>query len=242
MMPMHISSADGLSFDELMLEIEAEPALAASVLREANIIESGVLPTVKLHEAGRRLGRIRLCEIVEQSFTQNQGVSPDAEKLWERSLRRAIAARLLAERTGIIDPAEAYTLGLLHDAGEMLFNSLFPAEMTFMQDLDIDTRIEREIIAFGVEQSQVGQWLLESWGVPRSLAAIAQSHRDVMQINTPTALLLHIADRIAQADDPDKVLAHDTSGSSHLAKLRIERDELVSIHLQTTAAIKEYVA
>ncbi|MBV9960308.1 MAG: HDOD domain-containing protein, partial [Acidobacteria bacterium] len=196
-----LSSLHGLTLDELIGEIESEPALAACVLREANLGGGNTLPTVNLYKACHHLGLARLREVLERRFAQHQCLSPNAGKLWERALRRAVAARLIARQTNIISPDEAYTLGLLHDVGEMLFNSLFPAEMTFMEDLDVAQRLEREVVAFGVEHSQVGQWLLESWGVPHDLAAILQTHHDIMKINRPAMLLLHLADRIARPDD-----------------------------------------
>src|SRR5437868_3232150 len=103
----------------------------------------------------------------------------------------ADAARLLAERTGLMTPGGAYALGLLHDAGELLLCSLFPEEMENLLWLGEEARLEREVAAFGVDHAQVSQWALEALGLPRALGALVQTHHDALRINAPAALLLH---------------------------------------------------
>src|SRR5207237_4086650 len=117
----------------------------------------------------------------------------DDRRFKEHSLRCAVAARLLAEQTGVIAPADAYALGLLHDIGELLLCSLFPEEMENLLWLDEEARLEREVAAFGVDHAQVGQWALEATGLPRALGALVQTHHDALRINAPAALLLHMA-------------------------------------------------
>ena len=226
-----------LSFDELAREVESEPILAACALRAANAGAYGA-PTARLREACEHLGESRLRAIIERNCLRDEQ-SVDAERLWEHSLRCATAARLLAEQTAIIDPEDAFTLGLLHDIGEILFRSLFPAEIDEMRDLSDAERRDDEVIAFGVEHAQLSQWILESCGLPRALTATAQTHHDVMRINDPAALLLHVADAIARADDAYKVVALDALGSDRLALLRISRADLASIHERTAAIIEQ---
>ncbi|MCA1849526.1 MAG: HDOD domain-containing protein, partial [Acidobacteria bacterium] len=154
----------------------------------------------------------------------------------------AEAARLIAEHTGIIDADDAYTLGLLHDVGEFLFRALFREEVEGMQDIEEGARIEREVTAFGVDHAQVGQWVLEACGVPRALTAVVQTHHDVMRINAPAALLLHVVNAIAHADNPHKVAALDELGSDRLAMLRLGRADLANIHARTAERIESHLA
>jgi len=223
-----------LSFDELSRFIEVGPLLAAAVLREANSIDE---PTAKLHVACLRLGEARVRGCVARNYERNQDGSV-LEQVWEHSLRCAASARQLAELTMLIDPDEAYTLGLLHDIGKILLLSLFPVEMENIIWLDEDAGINREVAAFGVDHAQVGQWVLESCGVPRALTAAVQAHHDGLRINAPTALLLHVANAIARADAPHKVAALDTLGSDRLALLGLSRSDLAGIHARTAAALE----
>jgi putative two-component system response regulator len=225
-------------FDDLVREIETEPVLAACALRAANTGSYGT-PTARLREACERLGSARLRAIIELNCMPDERGRNTERSLWEHSLRCATSARLLAEHTAIIDPEDAFTLGLLHDIGEILLRSLFPSEMDEMETLADAERRDDEVAAFGVEHAQLGQWILESCGLPRALTATVQTHHDVMRINDPAALLLHVANAIARADDAYKVAALDALGSDRLALLRISRADLASIHERTAALIEQ---
>jgi putative nucleotidyltransferase with HDIG domain len=181
------------------------------------------------------LGDRRLREFVAQN---SAGVKED-EGLWEHSLRCAEAARLIAEKTALMNSEEAYSLGLLHDIGRVLLCSLFPEEMKEMEGFEDDARIEREVAVFGVDHAQVGQWVLESCGVPRTLTSFVQTHHDVMRTNTPAALLLHVANAIARANDPFKVAALNTIGTERLYMLSLSRHDLFRIHTSVDSALEQ---
>jgi putative two-component system response regulator len=224
--------------DDLNSEIEKDPLLAARVLREANNLGGEMSETIDLQAACARLGEERLRAVINESVVSD-GSSPNFDSLREHSICCAKVARLLAEHTKIIEPQTAYALGLLHDVGEALLRSLFPEEMGNIIWLDEDERIEKEIATFGVDHAQVGQWILESCGVPRLLSAAVQSHHDVMRINAPAALLLHVANVIAHAKDPSEVKALDALGSDRLAMLHLSRGDLAQIYTEMADVIED---
>ena len=233
---------DDASYEEMVSQIETDPLLAASVLSESNKRFPDE-PSARIHTACRRLGASGLRSIIVRLGTPGGGDS-QLSLIKEHSLRTASAARLLAQHTGIIDEDDAYALGLLHDIGEMMLGVLFPGEMEAIRDCEEDARIEHEVAAFGVDHAQVGQWVLESCGVPRSLTAVVQTHHDVMRINAPAALLLHVANAIAHADDHYKFTALDALGSDRLAMLGLNRMDIASIHAtiaHASAALPELV-
>jgi HD-like signal output (HDOD) protein len=96
--------------------------------------------------------------------------------------------------------------------------------------LDASERAEYEAASYGVDHAQVGQWVLESCGVPRALAAAVQTHHDVAYTGDPAALLLHIADTVAHADDPYRVAALDSISTERLYMLRLNRHDLFGVH------------
>ncbi|MBV8856387.1 MAG: HDOD domain-containing protein [Acidobacteria bacterium] len=222
--------ASGLSFDELRERVSADPLLAARALRAANA--AGGLRTASLAAACTALGPVSLCKAVSGENTWGE-CEPLSEESWEHSLRAAEAARLIAEQTGILDPEDAYTLGLLHDVGQVLLASLFPATAAVLSGLDAEERAGYESASYGVDHAQVGQWALEACGVPRRLAAAVQTHHDVDGANDPAALLLHVADVIAHADDPYKVAALDSISTERLYMLRLSRHDLFRVHALT---------
>jgi len=224
----------GLTFDELVEIVSGNPLLAARVLREANSADG--LQTANLRLACSALGDARLRSVVSGGAAWG-GNSSVSENFWEHSLRAAEAARLLAEQTGVLAPEDAYTLGLMHDAGEALLASLFPATAAVLAGLDAGERAEYEAASYGVDHAQVGQWVFEACGVPRPLSSALQTHHDAVDINDPAALLLHVADAVASADDAFKAAALDTIGADRLYMLRLSRTELFRIHASTRDAM-----
>jgi putative nucleotidyltransferase with HDIG domain len=227
------------SLDDLLYKVAAEPALSAYALFEANVGQRGENTIASIENACARLGEARLRAMVEQNPGRNDETQ---QEMREHSLRTAEAARMLAEHTGVMDAENAYALGLLHDIGQMFLHELFPAEMMNMQAFADDERTEQEVIAFGVDHAQIGQWILAACGLPRDLTAAVQTHHDVIRIDNQVALLLHVANAIAHADAPFKVAALDALGSDRLAILHLSRADLASIHAQVAAIIEQRYA
>lgn len=223
--------ASGLSFDELAEKVSCNPLLAALALRAANAAYG--LRTADLGAACSALGLEGLREAVSGGGSWVEGGGPLADELWEHSLRAAEVARLIAEQTGILDPKAAYTLGLLHDVGQVPLAALFPETAAVLAGLDSSERAEYEAASYGVDHAQVGQWVLEACGVPRPLAAAVQAHHDVDCTGDPAALLLHVADAVAHADDPYKVAALNSISSERLYMLRLRRHDLFRVHALT---------
>jgi putative nucleotidyltransferase with HDIG domain len=219
-------------FEELRREIVTDPLLAAYVLQEANT-RYNAEPTADLNEACARLGVAHLRAVVARMGSRDW--SGEAGRFCTHALRTAEAARLIAAHTSIVGEEAAYTLGLLHDVGEILLGALFPEETSGFDALAPEVRVEREVAAFGVDHGQVGQWVLESCAMPRALAAAVQAHHDAMRINAPVALLLHMADAVARIDETCNFASLDELGSDRLALLGLNRSVLADIHTQTSA-------
>lgn len=228
----------GMPLAALVREVKADPVLAANVLRYSNAdscdavsgaadIRAACVKLVggRVHDGGRTL--------------TSDPRADEGDELLQHSLRCAVAAEQLAVRSKVIAPAEAYTLGLLHDIGEFLLRALFPGEMENILWLADSIRTEREVAAFGVDHCQVGQWILESCGLPRYLTAAVQAHHDAPRIADRVALLLYVADAIARSTEPGEGAAHDALSADRLAVLGLTRGDLAEIHGQVTAAVED---
>ena len=226
-----VFDAYGLDFGELTEKVSCEPLLAARVLHAANAARG--VGTADLHAACSSLGLVGLREAVAGEGARDEGGAPLSDEFWEHSWRAAVAARLIAEQTSILEPEAAYTLGLLHDVGQALLASLFPETAAVLAGLEVEERAEYEAASYGVDHAQVGQWVLESCGVPRSLAAAVQTHHDVACVNDPAALLLHVADAVARADDAYEVAALDSISPERLHMLRLSRNDLFRVYALT---------
>lgn len=223
---------------ELLSGVESEPALAAVVLRAANAECPAEAVTASLPAACARLGADALRDLIARTCA-NENVSYEAAELRDHSVRCATAAKLLAEKTGALDPDHAYTAGLLHDLGEALLRSLFPEEAEQIIWLGHPFRVEKEVAAFGVDHAQVGQWILDACNVPPHLALTIQTQHDITLINDPAALLLHVADAVARAHDSSEVASLDGLTPDRLALLRLTRADLARVHELTTEKVGE---
>jgi putative nucleotidyltransferase with HDIG domain len=222
-----------LPLEELVRVVEREPALAAAVLRAANACASAEDATMSLYAACTRLGGEALRGIVSKGESPER-CDPEAEAMRGRSRRCAVAAMLLAEKTGALDPDEAYTAGLLHDLGEALLRSLFPEEAESIAWLGHPFAVEREVAAFGVDHAQVGQWILDACGVPATRSFAVQAHHDTDHVNDPPALLLQVAVAVAGAKDSSEIVSLDALAPDRLALLRLTRADLARVHEMTT--------
>jgi putative nucleotidyltransferase with HDIG domain len=225
-----------LPLEELLRVVEREPALAASVLRAANAGLRAEDATMSLYAACERLGAERLREHITQA-DEGRRCCHDAELLRDHSRRCAAAAMLLAERTGAVDPDEAYTAGLLHDLGEALLRSLFSEEADNITWLGHPFTAEKEVAAFGVDHAQVGQWILDACGVPATLSFAVQAHHDVEHVNDPAAILLQVADAVASVNDSSEMSGLDALAPDRLALLRLTLAEVARIQERTTEIV-----
>jgi len=224
-----------MPLDDLVNEIKLDPIMAARVLRQANLNAVAEARTADIETACDRLGEEGV-RAVGQHITRDRD---DVDELWQHSLRCASAAKQLAARSHVIAPAEAYTLGLLHNIGEFLLRALFPEGMENILWLTDSLRTDREGAAFGVDHYQVGQWVLESCGLPNYLATAVQGYHDAARIHDPTTLLLHVADAIARATEPGEMAAQVALSANSLVMLRLTRGDLVEIHEQVAAAMAD---
>jgi response regulator RpfG family c-di-GMP phosphodiesterase/HD-like signal output (HDOD) protein len=225
-----------ITSDELRQKFMTEPMLAMDMLKLANVTYSSA-PTAQLTVAMTRVGEARLRVLLEQNGLPSSDAKTDE---WSaRALRCAVAAQQLAAHTNIMNPDDAYSLGLLHNVGEVLLANLFPEEMCALEHVEEGARLQREVEIFGVDHAQISQWMLETCGVPRSLTSAVQTHHDVMRINSPIALLMHIAHQIANAEEAYKVAAVDALGTDRLVMLGLDRADLHKIYERVNSINEE---
>ena len=165
---------------EIARLIRLDPAIAARVLQVANsAYYSKGVRCFTVDEAVKRVGFSQIYELVAYAVASQVLVRPlevydlEADDLWRNSVCCALAAEVLAERTGQ-DRDVAYTAGLLHAVGMVVIDGW--ALKHGRDDLKLrDTGFPRqadesEIAAFGFTQAETGAVLLESWDFPSSIS------------------------------------------------------------------------
>jgi putative nucleotidyltransferase with HDIG domain len=163
--------------------IRIDPALASSTLRLANsaFFATGGGKVENLSEALMRLGqqevyRLAALSLASRWMTQKvEGYRWEAGDFCRLSLVIAVAAELLAEKTGRVDAKTAYTAGLVHEIGKLAVAHAcaeqFPAVREHQKSTHC-TWLAAEKHVLGFDHAEVGAELLRRWKFPPSLVAV----------------------------------------------------------------------
>lgn len=200
--------------------VERDPGLTAKVLRTANSTFFGQARTVDTVErAVLVLGcaMVRSIAVSAAVFDRVGERLPASvvDRIWHHSLATATTARLLATRTKLGDRDDAFTAGLLHEAGRLLLMRRYPA---LYADPEADAGIETaERAQIGVDHGVVGGWLFEAWNLPPAIVqAVAQHHAEHPAPGLPT--LIFTANLMTR--HPDGALLLAEASDLHAAAAR----------------------
>jgi diguanylate cyclase (GGDEF)-like protein len=128
----------------------------------------------------RSLRNLALCVAVQNCVRGGMGKF-DLDGFWEDSLRRAVAARMLAESfpQADVDPVEAFTFGLLQDLGVVALVQTAPeraeAWMAGRARMAEDRR-RTELEVFGMAHDDIAESLINAWSLPAELAMPMRHH------------------------------------------------------------------
>lgn len=193
---------------ELKTCIERDPALAAKLLRVVNSsMFSPARPVADLTQAVALLG-VKAVKLLALGFTLpermfDEQTSSATAHYWQRTLRRAVAARRLAAAVHWREGEEAFITGLLADVGvavllqEAAEDYLPIFEGARYGELDALTA-ERQV--FGFDRRQLTRRLLTEWRLPLSISAAIDEAADGGDVNRAlgrTARLLYVAELVA---------------------------------------------
>ena len=112
-----------------------------------------------------------------------------------------MTAELLAESVKGIDPADAYTAGLLHDMGKIILSEYVDVDIEAIKrvmdekDMAFD---EAEHDTLGVDHAAMAGALLKRWQIPPDITdAVHWHHRpDRSERNRELTDLVHVADAL----------------------------------------------
>ncbi|MES2716649.1 MAG: HDOD domain-containing protein [Pseudomonadota bacterium] len=164
--------------------LSRDPALVAQVLRLANAAVYGRSGRIAhLHEAVLMLGRQQLGAVLTAAavvgqFDQAACPGFDLQRFWREALSCGIAAQALAVELGA-DAGLAFTTGLLHDMGRLVFATRLPGALTEAQawarlhDQPLHCA-EREVL--GIDHAEAGALLARHWHFPPAVVVAIASH------------------------------------------------------------------
>jgi putative nucleotidyltransferase with HDIG domain len=172
--------------------VERDPVLSAKLLALANSAYFGLArPASSLREVLFYLGHTevyRLAIAVSLSGILSRkalAYAMDEGQLWRHSLLTAKCAEMLAasSKSGEVDGSTAYTAGLLHDIGKIIFNQVLPADTQRLLAVALETGEEAGIAAeqklLGTDHAEAGACLLQQWKLPVSIVTAVASHESL---------------------------------------------------------------
>ncbi len=195
-------------FEELAKVLETDQAIATKVLKMANSPYYGLSGKVSsIQHASVVLGYKTLGDLVTMAGSSGlvgnalEGYELDAGDLWKHSMAVAIGSRLIAEKRIPELANDAFSAGLIHDAGKLILNkhvlerkAQFEAAMANGQKTFLSA--EREILGF--DHAEIASEACAKWNIPESVSAAIQYHHDPQRSEkSPLAYILHMSDSIA---------------------------------------------
>jgi HD-like signal output (HDOD) protein len=182
-----IQIADDPSADsqDLLAVVEQDPAVAARLMQVVNSAYCGLRnPVGDLRSAITLLGleRVRSLALtisIGSTFGRPTPVGLlDPQRLWDHSVCVATISRLIASRSDICPPEEAYLAGLVHDMGLLFINQhlnkLAPRVLAHVQSGMSLPNAERRVLAF--DHAQVGAYVAWRCGFPRGIVSAIDFH------------------------------------------------------------------
>ncbi|MDR1461759.1 MAG: HDOD domain-containing protein [Azoarcus sp.] len=200
-----------VSISKVVLLMEADPALAASVLKLVNSAFYGFSRKIESVERAipilglQQTHELVLAMSVSSVFKGIRPLSMDMKQYWQGCMLTALAARELAHATCNPASERLFVIGLLADIGHLVMYLVIPDLAVSAQNAadaghePLHTA-ERRII--GCDFAETGAALMNTWGLPRSFAETigAQITPQLAGKRTFEAELLHLALAISKAD------------------------------------------
>jgi len=175
--------------EEVVEVLKHDTVLTAKLLRACNASSLALAePVGSIDQAVLILGYHKILEMAlalafgEALAVPMPGYAVEANELWSHSLVAAVAAELVARElpTGV-DPAVAFTGGLLHDLGKVVMaQTLTPERQAAIRYQIAEhgrSRAEAERAVLGTDHAEVGACLLRLWRLPEDLIeGVARHH------------------------------------------------------------------
>lgn len=201
------------AIEDLAALIQLDPVLASATVRMANsVFFSGGTPVETVSQAVMRLGARELYKLAALSLASRwmaievDGYRWEAGDFCRASLIKALAAEALAQSTGLVDPALAYTCGLVHDIGKLAVAFSCAPSFAAIRARSAETActwLAAETAELGFNHAAVSARLLAEWRFPEACVAVAANNPPAPEQLAPEQLALaahiHAAQHLSAA-------------------------------------------
>jgi HD-like signal output (HDOD) protein len=168
-----------------------DPVMTAKFLRIANSpMYGGTRKIDSVQVAVQRLGMAMVKSVVlaislNSTIIREKRLGQRALELWDHSMSTALAGQFLAKRLGIDQPS-AFTFGLMHDIGK-LAAWLLMIRMTVNKP-EVRPKLMESLVED--THAEVGETLVDVWGMPFEVKAICGGHHKVQTLGEAEKFIL----------------------------------------------------
>ncbi len=243
------------SFKDVAAIIETDQAIAARVLKVANSAYYGLSGMVNsIHQATVVLGQQTLEQVITMVSSSSllgkrlKGYNLNAGVLWKHSLAVALGSRMIAAKRAPALESDAFSVGLIHDAGKLALNKYLEQKkqevQRFFNDHSASSLLaERHVLGF--DHTEIAEDLCRKWKLPDSHAEAMRYHHDpVSSGDNQLAHVIYLANYLAKeagyGSDPcaDVTPLEETS----LKALTLKQADIEDLSADLSAAVEEITA
>ena len=193
-----------VSFSRVEELLNQNPALAAHLLRLANsplFYAGGEIRTVTraiLHVGLDRASRHLSALVLKKLFS-----SPGLQRVWNHSVTAAQINNQLSKLCHYPEPDELLLLGLVHDIGQIVLDSLgetfYKAYHQLRKEGHYPVEIERKL--FGKSHAEIGADLLAFWSFPKDMTEAVRYHHAPSQSKLPLTSFVYVAESWLESEE-----------------------------------------
>ncbi len=195
------------SSSDLAKVIQADPAMAAKILKLANSSYYGFRQKIgNVPQAVTLLGFATLKNTLLAAAVFDMfrvaGTGFDLNALWKHSVTTATAAKLIAKRVRYPQSEKAFTAALLHDVGKIILARFLPQALSEIVDTVLGEQMamydaEKKIL--GLSHPALGAWTLGRWGLPSPIVEAVEFHHHPTRAQTSfdLAAIVYLANILA---------------------------------------------
>jgi putative nucleotidyltransferase with HDIG domain len=215
--------------DRIVQLIKHDPSLTAETLKSCN--RGSMEPLSDMFEAVGRMGLYQIYAIVVSLMASRtmrlvrSQYSWDANRLWQHTVVTALISSTLAKRVQVVE-ATAFTAGLLHDIGKLIFVSMegvVYADIVRSAGHFGPRLVAAESSVIGFTHAALGARLLTRWGLPEGICCAVELHHQ-----SPTLTEKHL--RLAAVVNFADALAHQIiDGSAHAADAAVASPQAMTL-------------
>lgn len=213
--------------EDLVALLEKDQSMVMKILRLVNSSFFGLKSKVKsVSHAVTLLGyntvqnAVVTVSVIESLTLKNKIEDFEIDDFWKHSIRVAVMSKFIAAHTRLTSPEDAFTSGLLHDIGKVIWANFFPDELVRILREMKDSKVtfndaEKALDLPG--HSLIGSVLAKRWMLPTAMIESIKGHHSQKngQTNGRLTDVVRLSDNILHmmAGDDGYQLALDSFDS-----------------------------